>query len=127
MTALISVSPSTLGRVYAGQWIADCPLCSSASVLRFGSPAWDCQDCGTELEVRWPPEETRRGIERLLSMRPISHTRNWFPGETLHDLLAENVTHAIGPAEEGQELLIVGDEIVKDTLPAAPQRQQIGA
>jgi hypothetical protein len=28
-------------------------------------------------------------------MRPDPTTRNWFPGETLHDLMFENASHGI--------------------------------
>lgn len=69
----------------------------------------------------------RRGIERLLMMRPIPYTRNWLPGETLTDLLAENIEHGIGPSEPGQEMAIVGDQITTDSLPRPKRRLQIGA
>jgi hypothetical protein len=36
-----------------------------------------------------------RGVERLLMMRPDPSTRNWFPGETLGDLMMENGAHGI--------------------------------
>jgi hypothetical protein len=127
MTALVLRTPSTDARVYAGNWIADCPICRSAAVRRFGDPVWECRDCGTGVEVSWPAEHVRRGVERLLMMRPLQHTRNWFPGETLHDLLAENVEHDIGPTEEGQHLMIVDDLIELDTLPKPVRRLQIGA
>jgi hypothetical protein len=123
MTALVSNRPAVLVRAYAGNWINDCPLCRGAQLTSLGDR---CVDCGLLLEVRWPSDEVRYGVERLLSQRPISHTRNWSPGESLHDLLAENVQHGIGPAEPGQVLSIVGDTITQDTLPVG-RRQQIGA
>jgi ribosomal protein L37AE/L43A len=128
MTGLVLRRPTTDARVYAGNWIADCPICRSAAVRRFGDPVWECRDCGTNVEVNWPAEHVRRGVERLLMLRPLQHTRNWFPHETLHDLLAENVAHAVvGPAEEGQHMMIVGDRIELDTLPKPQRRLQIGA
>lgn len=108
--------------MYAGCWIIDCPLCSGAQVVDLGAR---CVDCGLLLEPRWPAEDLRYGVERMLSMRPIVHTRNWNPGETLHDLLAENVQHGIGPAE-GEAISIVGDSIVRDSL-GAGHYLQIGA
>jgi hypothetical protein len=127
MTALVSHHPSTGARVYAGNWIADCPVCRSAAVRWFGDPRWECRDCGMTVEVLWPTDQLRAGVERLLMMRPLQHTRNWFPGETLHDLLAENIQHAIGPREEGQLFMIVGDQIVVDALPKPVRRLQVGA
>lgn len=120
---LVSLSrPVSLVRMYAGNWIIDCPLCSGAQVTSLGTR---CVDCGTALEVRWPSDELQYGVQRLLSLRPIPHTRNWSPGETLHDLLAENVEHRIGP-DVGEEIMILGDSIVRDSLPAV-RRPQIGA
>ena len=124
---LVHSRPVVLARAYAGRWIADCPVCSSAAVQPTNRPTWNCQDCGTRLEVRWPSDDMRQGVERLLSQRPIAHTRNWFPGETLHDLLAENVQHGIGPSAPGEMVAIIGDRIERDTLPAADRRAQIGA
>jgi hypothetical protein len=66
------------------------------------------------------------GVERLLTFRPDVTTRNWVPGETLHDLLAENVAHGIGP-DVGESMTIIGDKITADTLPAARGRLPIGA
>lgn len=123
---LVRFRPTIQARVYASQWIGDCPVCRSASVLDFGTPIWECRDCGTSIEVYWPSNDVRRGVERLLSLRPIAHTRNWFPGETLHDLLAENTEHGIGPTEQGQQMAIIGDRIEVDTLPKPVRRLQIG-
>lgn len=127
MTGLVSLRAPVLARAYAGHWIADCPRCAYAVALRFGSPVFDCRDCGLGVEVRWPSETMRHGIERLLMLRPVPATRNWLPGETLHDLLVENVRHGVGPTDIGQRIAIVGDDITQDTLPRPKRRLQIGA
>lgn len=127
MTALIQQRDTVTARVYSGRWIVDCPVCNGAERLDFDSPAWRCCYCWAEHEVRWPSRELASGIVRLLSMRPVPMTRNWFPHETLHDLLAENVEHGVGPLEPGQSMQIIGDTITHDTLPAAVRPMQIGA
>ncbi len=124
MTVLVSHRPIVAARVYAGQWIIDCPMCCGAQVVALGDR---CVDCDTRLDVIWPSDEMRHGIERVLGLRPVTHTRNWTPGESLHDLLAENVEHRIGPTEEGQLIEIIGDTVTRDSLPPATPRQQIGA
>lgn len=113
-------------RVYAGDWIADCPVCNSAAKREVDDPVWTCQDCDTAHEVVWPSQEMRYGVARLLMLRPVRHNRNWFPWETLHDLLAENVAHGIGPAE-GEAMSIIGGTITLDTLPPPRRLRQIGA
>lgn len=86
-----------------------------------------CWDCGTDVEVIWPPETVVQGVERLLSLRPDVSTRNWWPGETLHDLLADNMAHGvIAPDSDGPIMAIVGDRIELDTLPASRTREAIG-
>lgn len=68
-----------------------------------------------------------RGIERLLSMRPDELNRNWVPGETLIDLMAENAKHGVfgqlDPAPPGTPLLVVEEERIRvDHLPALGRR-----
>jgi hypothetical protein len=109
--------PVMAARANWGRWICDCPACPAALTLQPGTPEFVCWECGSRAEILWPSEDMARGVERLLMMRPLEQHRNWEPGETLHDLLAENVTHGIGPTEEGQQLMIVGDRIERDTLP----------
>jgi len=111
-------------RVNWSRWIVDCPICTSALALDPGTTLFECWDCGARAEVDWPDAELRAGIERLLMLRPDEQTRNWHPGESLHDLLAENLEHGAlgldGPAElVGGRLLQIDDErIVVDNLPA---------
>lgn len=106
-----------------GRWIVQCLTCTDALTLTPGTPLFRCWTCGLEAEILWPINT--EAIERLLLMRPLEQHRNWLPGETLHDLLAENVAHGIGP-RVGEEIAIIGDMITLDTLPAS-QRLMIGA
>lgn len=142
------------GTVYArhnwGRWIADCPACPSAVALSPGMDTAVCWDCGEKVDpILWPADPD--GIETLLSMRPAFVKddngswicpRNWEPGETLNDLLADNVTHGCIPdrwrelaeAAPGGVLEILGttDGVVTsglllDALPAGRPHPAIGA
>ena len=128
-----------------GAWAARCGLCPNGTpfrhlpgYLRPGTPQWECWLCGTVTEVIWPSEAMMAGVERLLMMRPDPTTRNWFPPETLHDLMFENGAHGIFDNLEergiisapGDSLFAVDDlGIRKDNLPALKPRtrQEISA
>jgi hypothetical protein len=63
-----------------------------------------------------------QGVERLLLMRPDPSTRNWWPHETLHDLMFENGAHGVFDSapemEPGTVKLSVNDfGIQTDNLP----------
>lgn len=153
--------PPAAVRVNWGRWIADCPSCPSAvavdehhqtrlgaTAVDDGTPVWveGCWDCGATTTLIWPAAPMVAGIERLLAMRPDPNTRNWTPGETLHDLVRENALHglfsdpsidALAALLPDPELLVVDDDrIVLDylpagplvpALPAGPSRTEIGA
>lgn len=126
MTSLIRTNvPTVAAEANWGRWVVPCYVCSDALKVTPGDSLFHCWGCGAEAEILWPAN--REAIERLLLLRPLAQTRNWFPGETLHDLLEENVTHGIGPKEPGQMISIVGDHITHDSLPAYSGRLQIGA
>lgn len=80
-------------RAEHGRWIVDCPAqdCSGAE---YANPeGFFCCSCrnlavkGALYVVVWPRE--RAAIEAVLAVRPRVN-RNWFPGETLAALKAEN-------------------------------------
>lgn len=77
------------------RWIVKCPspYCRSALQLPRNYPEFGCWDCGTRAPVVWPTK--LREIEKILSMRPDPITRNWVPGESLFDLIAENLAHGV--------------------------------
>lgn len=98
-------------RVNHGRWVVNCrsPLCESAMTLgpprmdaegrvwpglAIGQDTMTCRDCGfVTVDTGWPPDP--RGIELVLAWRPDPATRNWEPGETIGDLLRENVEHGV--------------------------------
>jgi hypothetical protein len=114
-----------------GRWVARCPTpyCRGAEhhgiqpwwlgppvIGGLGLESFAClQSCHRSYPAKWPDAELRDGVERLLSLRPDPANRNWLPGETLTDLLAENALHGIGiPAlEPGGVLAVEGDRIVQ--------------
>jgi len=88
-----------------GRWIADCPDdgCHAALKVVDTGIACDCMDevvCdhpaiphGLAIDIVYPEAQT--DITRLLDLRPKRENRNWYPGETLSDIKAENVTHGV--------------------------------
>lgn len=77
-------------------WEVRCGCCRyGAERLQRFQPWTECRFCGQVTEVIWPPEKMVHGIERLLMMRPDPTTRNWRPGESLHDLMLENGAHGV--------------------------------
>ena len=136
-----------LDRLPSGQAERDRAGCH-ATAVDDGTPVWveGCWDCGATTTLIWPAAPMVAGIERLLAMRPDPNTRNWTPGETLHDLVRENALHglfsdpsidALAALLPDPELLVVDDDrIVLDylpagplvpALPAGPSRTEIGA
>lgn len=103
MTELVAVVYMDLGR-----WVARCPRpgCPSAEAYGpglTGERFWcrpgdrgELGGCGFRCPAQWPAQMEL--IEQLLLVRPVAATRNWKPGEPVHDLLAENVMHGILPA-----------------------------
>lgn len=98
-------------RLYAGDWIADCPRdgCNGAELLvdpksQARLTNFVCSECGFVGDIIWAERE--RAIMEVMAYRPIRHTRNWFPlnhplairaniphGQTIADLVIENYDH----------------------------------
>jgi hypothetical protein len=110
--------------VYSGDWVADCPrACGNVEHLYARSnprnpasprvaqlPGFRCSYCkfgDTDIvPIDWPPNMA--DIAAVLVLRPIPHTRNWYPkdhdtavkfniphGQTVDDLRAENAEHGV--------------------------------
>lgn len=75
-----------------GRWLADCPSCNSAEVLRVGQDTFVCSidECRFTDSVLWPA--SLEDIEGLLLKRRLKN-RNWVPEESLNVLRAENLFH----------------------------------
>lgn len=135
---LLSPLPAAVAfaEIYWGRWVVRCPNphCDNALMLPFGHPVYECAgpySCTTRADVVWPPNPG--DIVRILAMRPAPRNWNWVPGETLHDLLEENLRHGILPARpdqiaDGVVFEITGDSITRDPLAIDTRRRlELGA
>jgi len=116
--------------LHGGMWIAECPRpfcgnaemfgqCRDGTVGGLSGASFRCRieygGCGLVCRAEWPPNMA--DIEALVMPRPVPATRNWLPGESLHDLLAENLEHGLIPTDvltggPTRKLLeIIGDEV----------------
>ena len=92
-------SALTAVEVYAnhGRWIVECPDCHDAQLAARDDLRYMCIQCanvgvgGKWRPVIWPKDAA--AIEALLDARPMSHNRNWNPGETVKDLQLEDRRH----------------------------------
>ncbi len=125
---------STPALVNWSRWIARCPApyCRGAADLDYGQQRIVCVEpwCGAESVVVWPPNVV--DIEYLLAMRPDPITRNWEPGESVHDLLMENAAHGIAPpavlaGDPAAAIRIVGDRVVSGPAIEAVRRRAVTA
>jgi hypothetical protein len=88
-------SKLTAIEVYAnhGRWVVECPTCHGAQLAVRTDPRFMCVNCGNASvggvwrPVIWPKDHPE--IEAILDARPMPHTRNWAPGETVKDLRRE--------------------------------------
>lgn len=141
----------------AGRWVARCPLCGNVEqagrcddgqpggleASRFtcttGDPAagpvgltLPRRGCGLRCAVEWPADIAN--LERVLLARPVPANRNWTPGETLLELIAENAAHGIlpvsaldGPPRDRWLLQLVDGQPIAGALEFAAAPLQIGA
>lgn len=96
--------------VYSGDWVADCPReCGNVEYLFDGDKrraSFFCSYCRFISEIDWP--KNAADIMGVLSLRPIPHTRNWYPqdhsvaaraaiphGQSVGDLWEENEEHGV--------------------------------
>ncbi len=76
-----------------------CVCCPPPGVFQDG--------CGLRCAASWPPNVD--DISALLALRPVVADRNWLPGQTVHDLLAENLERGVHGGLT--ELAIEGDRV----------------
>lgn len=145
LTAVTTTAVETAAYANWGGWVANCPRpwCTNAMQVDRGQDEFVCagaDGCGMQAVLIWPADPD--AIEAILQLRPVRRTRNWVPGETLNQLMAENAEHgcipaewtALAEAEPGGSLdvLVVLDErvvggILHHQLEAAGLRREIGA
>lgn len=95
-----------VAEVDRGAWVARCDcgmpgLPAPGCVVRLDDPWGWCVRCGNGAvgggwrPVVIPPPAERAAIEAVLTERPDPETRNWRPGETVGELVAENAAHGL--------------------------------
>ena len=84
-------------RINWSRIVVDCPRawCTSALSLPPGWDVFQCWDCHWRAPIVWPADLA--GIVSVLALRPDPKTRNWEPGESILDLVRENIEHGILP------------------------------
>lgn len=97
---------SLVAYVNLGRWVADCPECNNGIMVHPDRHGWCC-NCGNSTvgglsrRVRWPADIFR--IEAVLEMRPAPANRNWYPHETVNELVHESIANGAPvpfPAED---------------------------
>jgi hypothetical protein len=81
-----------------GRWVVDCPGCTTGWIVNYDSPLalFDAVGgihrrctCGYELAIQFPAEYA--AINSALGERKRMVNRNWYPHETVIDLLAQTL------------------------------------
>lgn len=124
-----------------GTWVTRCPRpwCvhqdhygrgpNTGRIGGLSRTTWTCLRCELVCEADWP--DNAEDIAAVLLQRPMYETRNWHPGETIDDLLMENVTHGVvdvdsltaGPLTGNNQLTAAGRRLVA----TGPAMHAIGA
>lgn len=91
---------AVFARINWSRNVVDCPNpnCSNAMTLRYGDAVMVCScrgGCGWATLVIWP--DNYADIVGVLMLRPDPFTRDWLPGESLMDLINQNLMHGIHP------------------------------
>ena len=83
-----------------GRWVADCPACRTGLQLprgprqvkaEFVQVSDACVSCEYPIQVVMPEDADL--IDNALASRRLMVNRNWYPHESVGDLLAENLLH----------------------------------
>ncbi len=77
-----------------GRWVADC-ACNGAELVAPGQEMV-CGSDGARNQVKFPDPTTRDKIESVLLQREPSN-QNWYPDETVDELIAQNIENGIFP------------------------------
>lgn len=125
MTDLVTLT--ALARIYAGDWIADCPRpgCTNAEFVHPNQWDFFCgayasgrgQDLGSYCQWRgpitWPGNAYDLTME--LARRPVKLTRNWYPANYPR-------TRVLGTTPLGQSVAELADEFMRNDPATARTR-----
>lgn len=98
LTAGTTPSGDVEAYVNEGRWLVDCPTCSGAQLASRTDRRFMCNECanfevaGQWRRVIWPRDVA--AIEKALELR-FHRNAHWRPGETVADLVAENVEQGV--------------------------------
>lgn len=82
-----------------GRWLVECPTCCGAQFALQEHPRFMCNYCanvaveGLWRPVTWPTDRAK--IEAALDARVLDDNKNWSPGDSVKELLADNVLHGV--------------------------------
>ncbi len=79
-----------------GRWVADC-ACNGAELVAPGQEMV-CGSCGARNTVKFPSPKTRTDLDVVLSRRE-QFRQNWYPYETVDELVAQNIENGIYPED----------------------------
>jgi hypothetical protein len=77
-----------------GRWIVPCGNCPGAYAEDKLPEDGKCIFCHEPLEVVYPSKQFRASVDAVVAGRP-EENQNWEPGETVNDLKADNIVHAV--------------------------------
>ena len=81
-------------QVNHGRWIAVCTDCGNGMLTHKEWKLAACDECGAiYTDVRFPAKAA--DIETVLLHRPHRMTQNWFPHESVKDLIRENRANGV--------------------------------
>lgn len=89
--------PQVTAYINQNRWLFDCIRCGAGVGC---DPTWTSTNCFGGCRTRYtdivfPNSTDRAAIESALLARPDLKNRNWLPGETAADLLAENAANGL--------------------------------
>lgn len=100
----VTLAGLAFARINWSRIVVDCPRpqCTSALTLPPGWQWFECLDCGWSASIVWPPNLA--DIVAVLALRPDPITRNWDVGQTVMELVAENLAHGLAPDRSALEV-----------------------
>lgn len=121
----LEISLVVQAKINHSRWVAECCFCRNAMLVALTDPRWWCSNlkcrnggpsgaAGAAIPIEIPEPWDIMRIEALLVLRPAPEARNWEPGTTVAQLVAEN---ADSPAVRGRTM----PPIDLGKLPAACQ------
>lgn len=100
---------SVMAYINHNRWVAECPTCNGAELVWIDIPVFMCMSCWNgAIGHRWrrvivPDTDKILALHSVLEQRHNPANRNWFPHESVQDLMDENKDHKVGESVEAGE------------------------